>query len=245
MDRKRLLIQGSSWTVSAYKKSSTHNIDERVAGGLAELLSAEYDVTNISVQDDFNLGCWARLQQHLKNNSNYDLILICQNDPLRDLSILRSTDAEWRDQFDLSVSQLLLGNVNSITKLIDFLLDKFYKNLSQLGIPVYIFAGPSIVNTKLAKLYRLNTIEPEWTKALVPEGATSMLETSAELDYAHQLLINIFPEYQQEIKQEFVYYADSIAKMLRVWINNPDLFAYHHPTAHGNTAFFNIIKESL
>ena len=245
MDRKRLLIQGSSWTVSAYKKSSTRNIDERVAGGLAELLSAECDVTNISVQDDFNLGCWARLQEHLKNNNNYDSILICQNDPLRDLSVLRSTDAEWRNQFDLSVSQLLLGNINSITKLIDFLLDKFYRNLSQLELPVYIFSGPSIINTRLAKQYGLNIIEPEWTKALVPDGQTSMLETGAELDYAHELLINIFPEYQQEIKQEFVYYAECIRKMLNVWINNPNLFAYHHPTALGNTVFFNIIKESI
>lgn len=245
MDRKRLLIQGSSWTVSAYKKSSTRNTDECVAGGVAELLSAEYNVTNISVQDDFNLGCWARLQEHLDKNNNYNLLLVCQNDPLRDLSILRSTDAEWRNQFDLSVSQLLLGNVNSITKLVDFLLDKFYKNLSQLGIPVYVFAGPSIVNARLAKQHGLNIIEPEWTKALVPDRASSMLETGAELDYAHQLLINIFPEYQQEIKQEFVYYADGIRKMLDTWRSSPDLFAYHHPTALGNKIFFNIIKESL
>jgi len=120
MDRKRLLIQGSSWTVSAYKKSTTRNIDERVAGGLAELLSAEYDVTNISVQDDFNLGCWARLQEHLKNNNNYDSILICQNDPLRDLSVLRSTDAEWRNQFDLSVPNYYLATLIQLQNLLIF-----------------------------------------------------------------------------------------------------------------------------
>ena len=128
MDRPTLLIQGSSWTVGAYQKSSTKNSDELVSGGIAELLSERYRVTNISVKDDFNIGSSLRLREHLQTHS-YDKILVCQNDPFKDLGLLSAPNIAWRNQFDFSLEQLRLGQIDTISKLINFLLDKYHKKI--------------------------------------------------------------------------------------------------------------------
>ena len=242
MAKERILIQGSSWTVGAYIKSSVPNSDDLVAGGLAELLAEDYDVVNISVRDDFNLGSWTRLEQHLAQDSNYSKILVRQNDPLRDLCILRSTDFHWRHQFGLAIEDIFLGDIDTVTKLIHFLLDKFYSKLSTTGIPTYVFAGPSQVLPEL--MQNLTPIQPSWTEVVVP-GAGSLIETSAELDYAVALLLRLFPGNARTIKQEFVDYADQISNLISTWQSHPELFAYHHPTARGNQLFYNHIRKSL
>jgi hypothetical protein len=239
---QKLLIQGSSWTVGAYERSSIHNSDSLVPGGIAELLATDFTVTNISVRDDFNLGSLLRLQAHLKTNSYYDKILICQNDPLRDLVVLRSTDHEWRKQFALTVDSIFLNKISTITKLIAFLLEQFYEGLGKLSIPVYVFAGPSCVNRSLAENHGLHVIESSWTEVLVP-GVKSTIETSAELDYAHQLLQKLF--LGQSLKYEFIEYADSINQLLSAWSDNKTLFAYHHPTALGNHLFYEYLIKQL
>jgi hypothetical protein len=242
MVKERILIQGSSWTVGAYIKSDTTNSDTLTPGGLADLLKDEYDVVNISVGDDFNLGTWSRLEQHLKQVSNYSKILVCQNDPLRDLCILRSGSIEWRQQFDLSVDELFLNNINTVTKLVHFLLGKFYKKLDSTGIPTYVFAGPSQVVPEL--MYNLHPITPSWTEVLVP-GVGSITETSTELDYAVALLLKLFPENSAVIKQEFINYADMISNLISTWKSTPELFAYHHPTERGNRLFYNHLRKSI
>jgi hypothetical protein len=244
MDRtERLLIQGSSWTVGAYEKSTTPMVDKLVPGGLADLFSQYYQVTNISVQDDFNLGSVCRLQEHLAAHSSYDKLLVCQNDPLRDLTILRSTDAAWSRQFDLNIEQIVDQRIDSIGKLIEFLLDKFYLGLSKFKLNTYVFAGPSSVHRVLAEKYGINVIQPCWTSTLVPTFSSSFLETSSELVYATEILINLFPKNQQTIKKEMIEYSDHIAKLLRVWDTHSEYFAYHHPTMLGNNLFFEHIRN--
>lgn len=243
MAKKRILIQGSSWTVGAYIKSTIPNSDDLVPGGLAELLSNEYDVVNISVRDDFNLGSSLRLRDHLQQDSNYDKILVCQNDPLKDLCILRNDDHAWRQQFNWTIDELFLKNIDSITKLMHFLLDKFYSELASTGIPTYVFAGPSQVVPKL--MYDLHPIMPSWTETVVPEFTGAITETSSELDYAMMLLLRLFPGNAQTIKEEFVNYADQISNLITTWKTHPELFAYHHPTARGNQLFYNHIRKSL
>ena len=242
MPRDRILIQGSSWTVGAYVKSSIPNSDKVISGGLADLLAADYEVVNISVGDDFNLGSWIRLEQHLKQDNDYSKILVCQNDPLKDLCVLRSSDHAWRQQFEWTVDELFLNNINTVTKLVHFLLDKFYNKLNTIGIPTYVFAGPSQVVPEL--MYSLHPITPSWTEVLVP-GVGSIIETSTELDYAVALLLRLFPENTQTIKQELIKYADMISNLISTWQSHPELFAYHHPTARGNQLFYNHIRKSL
>ena len=243
--KPKLLMQGSSWTVGAYKPSDTPNSDDLVPGGLAELLSADYDVTNISVQDDFNLGCVLRLKEHLSTHGPYDKLLICQNDPLRDLVVLRSTDHVWSRQFGLSMDRLWLHKVSTITKLLNYLTDKFYHDVAKLGIPTVLFAGPSKVNTDLAKKHRLTAIERSWTQVLVPEFTGSHMETSKELLSAAKTIQHMFPESALTIKQELCDYSDEISGMLNTWRKHPELFARHHPTALGNLLFYQHIREFL
>ena len=235
------MIQGSSWTVGAYQKSSTVNSDELVPGGIAELLT-NYRVTNISVKDDFNLGCSLRIREHLKNN-HYDKILICQNDPLRDMGILRSTDTAWSLNFDFDQQQLLDHEINTITKLIDFLLDKFYRELSMTGIPTYVFAGPSCVNKPLAVMHGLHVIEPSWTEALIPSFKPSYIEGG--IDFSAEILLKLFPENSRLIKQEFIQYCDDVSRMLETWQSYPEYFAYHHPTVLGNRIFYEQCLQHL
>lgn len=242
MSKDRILIQGSSWSVGAYVKSTTPNSDDLVAGGIAELLAEDYDVVNISVKDDFNLGSWTRLEQHLQQDNNYSKILVCQNDPLKDLSILRNDDLEWRQQFGWTVDDLFVNNINSITKLLHFLLDKFYSKLNTTGIPTYVFAGPSQVVPKL--MYNLHPIIPSWTEVVVP-GIGSIMETGSELNHAMTILLKLFPKNSTVIKQEFIDYADMINNLISTWQSHPDLFAYHHPTARGNQLFYNHLRKSL
>ena len=242
MAKERILIQGSSWTVGAYVKSSIPNSDDLVPGGIAELLAEEYDVVNISVRDDFNLGSWIRLKEHLQQDSNYSKIVVCQNDPLKDLCILRNDDHAWRSQFGWTIDELFLKDIDSITKLVNFLLDKFYSNLNSTGIPTYVFAGPSQVVPEL--MYNLHPITPSWTEVLV-SGTGSIMETNSELDYAMALLLRLFPGNARIIKEEFINYADQISTLISTWGLQPELFAYHHPTVRGNQLFYNHIRKSL
>lgn len=246
MDRKpRLLIQGSSWTVGAYVPSQTPNSDDLVPGGLADLLSQHYDVTNISVRDDFNLGCVHRLREHLSAGHYYDQLLICQNDPLRDLVVLRSTDTEWTKFFNFSTSDIFLSQSNSISKLLELLLTKFYEQVAALGIPTVVFAGPSQVNCDLARHHGLTPVPDSWTQRLVPGFAGSSVETSAELDYAAQMLQRMFPENSLEIKQQLCDYSDQISELLNTWRRHTDLFAIHHPTPLGNRTFYEYLRGFL
>lgn len=244
MSKERILIQGSSWTVGAYVADPANHTDRLVPGGLAELLVADFDVTNISVQDDFNLGSCVRLVDHLQHNS-YDKILICQNDALKDLAILRNTDVAWQKQFGWSIEELADKNINSIGKLIDFLLDKFYSHLGKISTPVYVFAGPSEVVPELAAGYNLNLIEPGWTRGIVPNAPYSLIYSGLELDYALQLLMRLFPTQAQSLKEEFIVYADTISRVLTTWKKHKELFALEHPTALGNSLYYKIIKETL
>jgi len=244
MDRQRILIQGSSWSVGAWTKSSTPLSDDPAPGGIAELLGQIHDVTNISVGDDFNIGSWTRLEAHLQTQSNYDLIVICQNDPLRDLIILRSEDSPWRRQFGWDIQDLVEQQIDSVGKLITFLLNLFYSKLATTGIPTVIFAGPSQVDVELAQQYGLTAVVPSWTEVLVP-GAGSVLETGQELEYAVAQLMELFPDNRQLLKQELINYAGAIEKLLNTWKTNPDLFAYHHPTPRGNQLFYNYLTSQL
>lgn len=247
MAKERLLIHGSSWTVGAYQKSNTQNVDELVAGGIAELLSVDNTVTNISVQDNMNLGIWMGLREHLKNNLNYDKILICQNDPSLDFGIWRNNDTEWLKQFPYTLQELRDSNVNTISGVLDFLLDKFYSKLGEVSevIPVYIFAGPTKINVELALKYKLYVIEPDWMSTLVPEIESSYVESSIELDYVMQWLLNEYPSKKVELKTEFIEMSEKLNEKLSAYKSNPDLFAYHHPTVLGNKIYYQKIKEVL
>ena len=239
----KLLIHGSSWTVGSYEKSDTHNSDRLVDGGVADFLGTQYDVTNISVQDNMNFGIWIGLVEHLKKNS-YNKILICQNDPSLDFAIWRNPDTEWLKQFPYTKEELVDKNINTVTKLIDFLLNRFYESLGKMDIPVYIFGGPSVVNKQLAEQHGLHVIEPDWITALVGKNPTA-LESAYELDYMTQWLLNIFPENQAEIKLDFVEHATKLSDKLDLYKKNPNFFAYHHPTQVGNEIYYELLRLKL
>jgi hypothetical protein len=247
MAKSRILIQGSSWTVGAYAKSSTPQSDDLVPGCLGDLLGDEYEVINLSMQDDFNLGMWSRLLNYSRHYDNYDKILICQNDPLRELSILRGDqDLLWRQQFNWTVDEIKDAQVDTITKLIHFFLDRYYSNLSKFHVPIYIIAGPTQVLPELTQRYsNLHAITPSWTEVLVPGFSGSLVETGVELEHAAELLMSLFPDNKMIIKQELIKYAICISDLLATWKDHPDLFAYHHPTALGNKLFYDHIKEFL
>ena len=242
----KLLIHGSSWTVGAYKKSSTPNSDEKVKGGLADQLAYDHDVTNISVQDNMNLGIWLGLQNHLKNNSGYDAIIICQNDPLMDFGVWRSTDEHWLEQFGYTKQDLIDGGVDSITKMIDYLLEQFYRRVADAvgDTPTIIIDGPSKLNVELLSKYGL-AYSDSWTTTLVESYEPTYLESSIELDYATQWLINTYPSKSRELKSEFIDYVDQIDEKIALYKEHPDMFAYHHPTVSGNKLFYRKIRERL
>lgn len=247
MAKQRLLIHGSSWTVGAYKKSSTPNSDTLVKGGLAELLSDDYDVTNISVQDNMNLGIWIGLREHLKHDSRYDKIIICQNDPLMDFGIWRNDDDGWLSQFPYSKKDLVDGNIDSISKMICYFLTMFYGKVSETvgDIPTYIIGGPSRLNIGLMNKYGLKSVGADWMQTLVPSYNPSYLESGTELDYATQWLIANFPQNEGKLKFEFIEFVEELNYKLEMYRGNPDLFAYHHPTAKGNALYYNIVKDGL
>lgn len=242
----KLLIHGSSWTVGAYKKSSTPNSDEKVKGGLADQLAYDHDVTNISVQDNMNLGIWLGLRDHLKLKSDYDAIILCQNDPLMDFGIWRSTDAHWLDQFDYTKQDLIDSGADSIAKMIDYLLEKFYSRVAELvgDTPTIFIDGPSKLNEGLLSKYGLGHSD-SWTKTLVESFNPTYLESSIELDYATQWLINTYPTKSRELKMEFIDYVEQIDEKLALYKGNPDMFAYHHPTVSGNKLFYRKLREKL
>lgn len=241
MAKERLLIHGSSWTVGAYKKSSTYNIDELVSGGIAELLSADFDVTNTSVQDNMNFGIWLGLA----NCKEYDKILVCQNDPLLDFGIWRNTDSAWLQQFPYTPDELIQSGINSLSKLITFLVDRFYSKLSEIGKPIYLIGGPGVVDIALADKYGLHVIGPDWITALVPVYTPVAIESSLELDYAMQWLSQTFPDQRNNLKQEFIELASLLDQKLALYKNNPDVFAYHHPTALGNFIYYQTVRKTL
>lgn len=243
--KPRLLIQGSSWTVGAYKPSTVPNSDDLVPGGLAELLSESYDVTNISVGDDFNLGSVHRLREHLTSGCEYDQLLICQNDPLKDLLVLRSSDTQWSRNFKFGMDHLLLHKTKTISQLIEYLLNQFYKQIAALKLPTLLFAGPSQVLADLATSHGLRVIEQSWTQILVPEFTGSYIETSSELVYAGDIVKRLFPESAQTVKTELCDYADQINDLLNTWKTHDSLFARHHPTALGNRKFYEHIRELI
>lgn len=245
MAKERLLIHGSSWSVGAYEKSPLHNSDIVVPGGIGELLKDYYAVTNISVQDNMNFGIWLGLCEHLKTTSHYDKILICQNDPSLDFGIWRNNDNEWLSQFPYTQQEIIDNKIDSINGIIEFLLDRFYSKLGEVGIPVYIFAGSTKVNVGLAKKYNLNVIEPDWMSVLVPTIEPSYIESGAELDYITQWLFKQYPTKQSAIKKEFVGLSDVLTEKLNAYKGNSALFAYHHPTTLGNELYFETIREAL
>ncbi len=241
VDRPKLLIQGSSWTVGAYEKSSTVFSDNMVSGGLAELLSEHYDVTNISVQDDFNLGTSWRLNEHLKNN-HYDKILVCQNDALLDVDVLICDNREWASNFQFSIDELINYQIDTIQKYIEYVLNKFY---SQLPSGTYVFAGPSMVLDELAIKNNVRPIQPDWTKCLVPEYVSSFTYNHVKLIKLHEMLLDIFPTKKNTLKEEFLKFGDSIDAIIDTWKNNPQYFAYFHPTLLGNKIFYQQVLSKI
>jgi len=241
LDKPTLLIQGSSWTVGAYQKSQTPFCDELVPGGLGQLLSNHFNVTNISTQDDFNLGISWRLQEHLKTNC-YDKIIVCQNDALLDVDVLTSNDKSWANNFNFKIDDLIQNNIDTIQKYISFSLNLFY---SQLPDNTYIFAGPSYVVSQLALQNNLHPIQPDWTKCLVPGHQPGYTYNCTKLMDVCNLLISLFPENKFNLKQEFLKFSDDIDLMINAWKRNPEYFAYFHPTALGNKIFFETIIEQI
>lgn len=243
MAKERLLIHGSSWTVGAYKKSSTFNVDELVDGGISQLLSSYFDVTNISVQDNMNLGIWLGLREHLKTNA-YDKILVCQNDPMLDFAIWGNDDDGWLAQFPYTLEELIEKNINTPLLLIEFLLERFYKCLGELGVPICIVGGPSKINKEIAEKYGLTVIEPDWITALVGNNP-SYLESTSELSEMTVWLLRTFANNEVTIKEQFLELANNLNAKLDIYRDNPTLFAYHHPTALGNEIYYHKIKEAL
>ena len=241
MDKPTLLIQGSSWTVGAYKKSTTVNCDELIPGGIAELLAEHFTVTNISVQDDFNLGSSWRLKEHLKTNG-YDKILICQNDALMDVNVLTTTSKDWAAGFDFVLQELIDNNINTITQYVHYALNKYY---SQLPPGTYVFAGPSLVNDALAYNNNLHPIQPDWTSAVIPGFVPSYIYNSTTLDTVTQLLLELFPSNATAIKQEFIQYWEDATRVTQAWQDNLDLFAYAHPSPLANKIYYKQLLQHL
>lgn len=220
--------------MGAYQKSSIQLCDDLVPGGIGELLSKYFDVTNISVQDDFNLGSSWRLKEHLKTNS-YDKILICQNDALMDVDVLICENKEWANSFDFTLLELKDNQIDSIQKYIEYVLNKFY---SQLPTKTFVFAGPSTVVDHLAVANKLIPIQPDWIKCLIPAYQSSFTYSHAKLITLLDILIDLFPNKKVKLKEEFLLVNDSIDSMITTWQNNPEYFAYFHPTSLGNKIFF-------
>lgn len=241
MDKQSLLIQGSSWTVGAYQKSDVKSCDDLVPGGIGELASKYFNVTNISVQDDFNLGSSWRLNEHLKTTS-YDKIIICQNDALMDVDVLTCDNKEWASNFDFTLFELKVNKINSIQKYIEYVLNKFY---SQLPSGTFVFAGPSMVINHLAVANKLVPIQPDWIKCLVPTYQSSFTYSHTKLITLLDILTDLFPENKFKLKEEFLLVNDDIDRMINTWKNNSEYFAYFHPTSLGNKIFFEQILKYL
>lgn len=241
MDKPKLLINGSSWTVGAYQKSQLGSYDELVPGGIEELLEKYFDVTNISVQDDFNLGTSYRLNEHLKNNS-YDKIIVCQNDALMDVNVLTTSNKEWAANFKFCIEELITNNIDTIENYIKYTLNKFY---SQLPEKTYVFAGPSLVIDHLALANKIIPVQPDWVKALIPSYHSSFTYNHLMLISVLDLMLDIYPKNKKKLKEEFLEITNSIDRMINTWNSNPDYFANFHPTSLGNKVYFETVIKPI
>lgn len=245
----KVMLTGSSWTVGAWKKSNIPYSDDLDYPGVPELLKQFHDVTNVSEPAAFNIGIYNTARD--KNPEDYDIILACQNDVLKDFSWKHGQNTDWRQFLELPDTDPINGKVlvsqgiSDLHKLIGWLLNEFYRKLSSLNKPVILFAGPSKLDNELARYYGIHPIQPDWCSLLVPEYQPSFVESKMYLGWATELLMHLFPTNKTKIKEQCLELLDQVNARLNLYKSYPEFFAYHHPTVQGNLPMGNLLNRTL
>jgi hypothetical protein len=245
------MLVGSSWTVGAWKRSETKNADDPDSPSFVDHLSEFYDITNFSQPAAFNSGIYQLAKSN--NPQNFDVILVCQNDVLSDFMGFRSAPFNnfAKDFVDnpitdpISASALVRDNVDNFDKLFKWLLEQFYKSLSELGKPIVLFAGPSKIDIELANKYNIKSVELDWCKLLVPTFESSYVENHMYLGWASELLLKYFPHNRQQIMEQFLMLSNQVDSRLKLYQDNQTLFSYHHPTVIGHKPMADLLNQTL
>jgi hypothetical protein len=168
-----------------------------------------------------------------------------------DFAFKHSHTSSWQDIKNFDISEPISGaafvrdGVDDLHKLIDWLLNSFYQGLTSFGKPVVLFAGPSMIKRDLANKYGIVSVEPDWCSLLVPEFKPSYVGCNLYLGWASELLIDLFPQNKQIIQEQFVELMAEQDARRNLFVDYPELFAYHHPTAKGNVPMAKLLKEKL
>ena len=135
----KVLIAGDSWGDGEKHSIRNDPVDDIHLG--LEVYLKEYgcNVTNISIGGGSNRDTFNKLKSNL--NQTYDVILVFQTDPYRDLR-----------PYQLHVEQFKKEKEDFLL-LYDELLDSAYERFNSLNVPIYILGGCSNVNLSLIKKY--------------------------------------------------------------------------------------------
>ena len=140
-EHSKILIIGDSWGCGEWRWSRP-GVGGPVHPGL-ELYLKEYgcDVTNLSVGGSSNSEILDRLNDCIKINNSYDVIIWFQTDPLRDLQPY----ADNIEIFKKDKEDFILVH--------DELLDSIYAKFNSLNLPIYCLGGTTKLNLELLKKY--------------------------------------------------------------------------------------------
>jgi len=157
----KILLAGDSWTMDP-RRSSIHHYVSGPFTIADHLISLGNEVTNITCPGQSNSFVINNLKSQLLSKT-FDKIVYVQTEPLRDNKYAKSNTG-WQDLgikwFDdhlhlLSIQQDIL--------------DKTYKTLNDIDLPIYLVGGCSKVDTELLSKYsNLTCILPSIPEFLSP-----------------------------------------------------------------------------
>jgi hypothetical protein len=117
--------------------------------------------------------------------------------------------------------------------------------MASYGKPVMVYAGPTLVDQKLAEQHGLIVVQPDWCKLLVPDYTSSYVESSFYLGWASELLIDLFPKNKSIIQNQCLELLEQVNVRRVLYESYPEYFAYHHPTVNGNRPMANLLIQHL
>jgi len=161
----KILLAGDSWTLGVIiKLIQTSSFTTGPVGIADHLISLGNEVTNIARPGQSNSLVINELKSRLLSET-FDKIVFVQTEPLRDNKYAKS-NAGWQD---LVQDKKWFDDHLHLLSIQQDILDKTYKTLNDIDLPIYLLGGCSKVDTELLSKYsNLTCIMPSIPEFLSP-----------------------------------------------------------------------------